>query len=84
MLGTGGTGPSYAPNPNATKKVGRNQMVCKMKSCECTECWQTLADAGYLETDASGKYKIDAETNRPIRKGNAISVIKTQVVNGIT
>ena len=76
---TGSTGNMYAPNPNAPKKVGRNQMICKMKVCNCTECWQSLADAGYLETDSSGNYKIDSETQRPIRKGNAVSTIKEQV-----
>lgn len=66
----------YAPKP--TTIIGKNQKVCKMEECKCPECWETLKEAGYLETDAAGNIVLDDE-GFPVRKGNAVTVIKDAV-----
>ena len=65
----------YAPKPVAP----RERKVCKSKDCSCTKCWQSLAEAGYLETDSNGKYILNPATSKPIRKGNAVTLIKEAV-----
>lgn len=63
----------------SVRPLGKNQKICKMDECYCTDCWEVLKDAGYLETDSSGSIILDSETNLPIRKNNAITIIKNSV-----
>ena len=55
------------------RPLGKKDKICEMDVCYCTECWEKLKDAGYLETDGSGNIILDDETHLPIRKNNAIN-----------
>ena len=64
--------------PQKTTIVGKNQKICTMEDCTCQDCWNTLAEAGYFETDSSGNIVTDAE-GMPVRTSNAVTLIKDSV-----
>lgn len=62
----------------SVRPVARKEKICKMVKCECQECWKKLANQGYFEKDSSGAVLLDAD-GQPVRKANAITVIKDSV-----
>ncbi len=62
--------------PIETEIIGKNKKVCTMDECSCLNCWKEMALKGYFQIE-NGKILI--EDGRPVRKANAVTVIKDAV-----